>query len=504
MAGGGRGILGVLRDLEAVRGDVLAGSRGEADSVEILRGFFEELGAEVRLHSVDVILWEHEGCDVSGFECTPLPLTRGASASGILVDDLEACGDKILIHPATSFPDNMWSIYNEAVERGARGVIFYDHYPSRRRKIVLTGVKSYGHDVKARPLVPAAHLTLESGVAVLRRLVGKRVDLSYDARARASRGYNVEAILGGRSRGSLVVAAHHDRWFRGYRDDLLGVEVLLETAHMIARGRRPPEHDLGFVSFTAEELGSPGEPAWYWAHGSREYVSRGVGDPEEILAAIVIDTAHREPLRISTTSPDHALDLARGLRPGSLLEGYGHPYTDAASLWPSGIPTITIHNMRDMGHIYHTDLDVPDLSRDLPSRLSASLALWLLGAAPEKIPSKILGEEISSRATQTLGQKILSISGKIPEGYRLSRCANKISMRPLYVGSYSELYTDMTTDPLPAWTALRMAEQGLRRPVRIPGEERILYSGEDPEGEARRLRRELEETLEEILRCARS
>ncbi len=476
--------------------DVLAGSEREGSDAAMIKGIFEDLGLEARYHSVDAALWEHGECYVNGFiRCMPIPPTPGGTVEGMLTTDIDSCGDKVLIASTTSFPDNMWNIYNEALERGAKAVVLYDYYPSRYRKIVVSGIWSYGYNVRSSATIPAVHIRLEDAIPLIRRSLGKRVSITSSARIRMSRGSTVEAIIPGRRRGSIFVSAHHDRWFDSYRDNMIGVQVLLEIARQ-SRRLKTPMHEIRLVSFTAEEFGDPGMPAWYWGYGSRVYFSSI--DTSDIMLGLVIDTAYKTPLRVSHTSPDHAAKILGSFSLDTVIEGYGHPYTDASSLWVHGIPTITLHNLEDLYPIYHTDLDVGGGYSGFPSVLGKEILWKLLDLDPMAVGAEILIRDLEARLPQDISKKIgEKISNR---SYELVRCVNKITMRPLFVGSYREMYRDMITDPFPLWHAYTSSMKGSRDPLLIPGSERIIYKGTGSI-ESSYILNEIRAEAEELLRC---
>lgn len=476
--------------------DALAGSEREGSDAAMIKGIFEDLGLEARYHSIDAALWEHGECHVDGsIRCVPIPPTPGGVVEGVLTMDIDSCSDRVLIASTTSFPDNIWNIYNEALERGARAVIFYDYYPSRYRKIVVSGVWSYGNSVRSSTTIPAVHIRLEDAIPLIRRSLGKRVSITSSSRIRMSRGSTVEAIVPGRSRGSILVSAHHDRWFDSYRDNMIGVQVLLEIARQ-SRRLKTPRHEVRLVSFTAEEFGDPGMPAWYWGYGSRVYSS--AIDAEDILLGIVIDTAYRTPVRISHTSPDHAARIFSNFSLDAVIEGYGHPYTDAPSLWVRGIPTITLHNLEDLYPIYHTDLDVGEGYSGFPSILAREILAKILDLDPVAVGAEILIRDLETRLPQDLSTKIgEKVSNR---SYELVRCVNKITMRPLFVGSYREMYRDMITDPFPLWHAYTSSTKGSRDPLVIPGSEKVIYRGTGSI-ESSYILNEIRAEAEDLLRC---
>jgi Iap family predicted aminopeptidase len=476
--------------------DAIAGSEAELRDVAAVRTRLEELGFDVRLYSVDVVSWFHGKCYVNGIRCVPIPPTVGGDVEGVLTGDIESCGDKILIFSTTSFPDNIWNIYNMALERGAKAVIFYDYYPGRFRKIVVSGVWSYGYNHRSSPEIPAVHIRLEDGVRLIRRMVGKRIQISLAAEIKPSRGISVEGLIGGKKQGSILVAAHHDRWFNSYRDNMISVKTLLEIAFQTSKTGRAL-HDIGLVSFTAEEFGDPNMPAWYWGYGSRIY-TREI-DAGEILLAIVIDTAFRKPIRVSTTSPDHLTALLESVPLDAKLEGYGHPYTDAPSLWMAGIPTITLHNLEDLYPIYHTDLDIEDQQPGFTKILGRELYIGLKNLEPTAVKGERILRDLRERIPYEIFREIERSLNK-NKAYELIRCINKHTMKPIYFGSYRELYRDMQVDPFPYSIAYRASLERAREEIRIPGEELVLYSGEG-EKESGEIYRVLKAAADEILSC---
>ena len=61
----------------------------------------------------------------------------------------------------------------------------------------------------------------------------------------------------------------------------------------------------------------------------------------------------------------------------------------------------------------------------------------------------------------------------------------------------------MTTDPFPYWIAYRASQEGWIEPIRIPGDERIIYRSTGA-GEAREIRRYMEEAVDRIIECVKA
>jgi len=342
--------------------DVVAGSKAELNLVRSLRDRLSDLGFEVKLHPVEIISWEDVNCLVNGsVTCTSQPPQRSQYVSGVL-------GRDVLLTSTTEDPDNMWVIHGKAVREGYRAVIFFDSYPEvRRRRIVLTGELSYSTALKVRDDVLGVHVPLDVGLK-LKELYGRHVDVEVRVRKVLSTGYNLEAIYGEDPK--IVVAAHHDRWLSGFRDDVNGLLILMKLAEEVSRkGGRP----IRLISFTAEEYGDPEEHLLYWAYGSRAYVSRYGEVLKDTLLFVVIDTAFTEPLEVSFIGLDEGLQ--RYVSNVKVIESNaGIAYTDALSALNLAIPTLVFHNIHKIKPVYHSDRDVFDPSvRYFNERVANSL-----------------------------------------------------------------------------------------------------------------------------------
>ncbi|PUA31956.1 MAG: hypothetical protein B7O98_08190 [Zestosphaera tikiterensis] len=330
--------------------DVVAGSKAELNLVRSLRDRLSDLGFDVRLHPVEVVSWEDVNCLINGsIKCTSQPPQRSQYVSGVL-------GRDVLLTPTTEDPDNMWVIHGRAVKEGYEAVIFFDSYPEvRKRRIVLTGELSYSTTSKVRDDVLSVHIPLDVGLK-LKELYGRRVDVEVKVRKVLSTGYNLEATYGEEPK--MVVAAHHDRWLSGFRDDVNGLLILMKLAEEVSKKGGQP---VRLVSFTAEEYGDPEEPLLYWAYGSRAYVSRYGEALENTLLFVVVDTAFTEPLEVSFVGLDEG--LWRYVSNVEVVESNaGIAYTDALSALNLAIPTLVFHNIHKIKPVYHSDRDVYDLS----------------------------------------------------------------------------------------------------------------------------------------------
>ncbi|MEM1982831.1 MAG: M28 family peptidase [Sulfolobales archaeon] len=461
----------LLTELSSVV-DVVSGSAEEVFTLNKLKEFFEDLGIYIRIHPVEVISWKDISCSVNGLPCKCLPPIRSSEIYGMLTDDLSNCGGKVLITSTTDFPDNVWVIYNLAVELGANAVIFYDAFPNRYRRIVVTGVWSYSLNRGDFPPIPAVHLRLEDGIK-LRKLIGTHINLRCVTETKLSTGYNVEAFIGGRKENEVLITAHHDRWLSGFRDNLVGLYTLVKLVHR-ALNHQTPRYTIRLASFTAEEFGNPNLSPWYWSYGSREYARTSKLDDIEFV--VNLDTACKEPVRVNATGPEIGEYFIKYSTMNYLYEGFDHPYTDGLTFSSRGIPTVTLQNLRDIDEIYHTDLDT-FFNVD---EFTESIIKWILNAVNEYEIGKLEFREYYEVLKNSLPNGFEWFLDKISEVSDLDnlriifRGISKELVKPIFLGSYKDLNKDLITLLIPHALVINNLIKGVKTEVRIAGIEEIL------------------------------
>ena len=341
-------------------GEVVAGSVEERRVVEVLRESLEPICDTLELEYVPVTTWSEETCFIEGngfrIRCSAHPPTTSIDTEGptswVSVDDVfrgrvDAAG-KIVIVTNVEDPDDVAEATAILSDLGAIAAVFVDSYEARRRVVVCRcAVPKY---VSSSRAIPAVHVP-KSAAATLNRAAKLRVYV--EAKTRAGFGVNVIGDIHGSREELVYISAHHDHWFWGCIDDLVGVGAVVEIAHRLSRWSM--RKSVRIAVFSAEE-GLPENPTpFYWAVGSRMHVIRNwssVGDRIELV--LNIDVPYRRP-RLAATGLE-ALGIARYL--DSEVDSYEFIY-DTFPFASLGIPTLTIENFENVlsSGIYHSTLD---------------------------------------------------------------------------------------------------------------------------------------------------
>lgn len=200
---------------------------------------------------------------------------------------------------------------------------------------------------------------------------------------------NIEASIGGRGTGSVVIGAHYDSAIGspGANDNASGVAVLLELARRLADHK--PDHALRFVLFVNEE------PPYFRTSkmGSRVWAEEAHKRGEQIVAMLSLETmgyysdapdSQKYPFPMGAFYPDqgHFLGFIANVDSGPLArravgafraaaslpsEGAALPertigvdWSDHASFWKYGWPALMVTDTAPFRYPhYHTRKDVP-------------------------------------------------------------------------------------------------------------------------------------------------
>ncbi|MEM0094175.1 MAG: M28 family peptidase [Thermofilum sp.] len=341
--------------------DAVAGSPEERQIIDHAAAELEGLGLDVGRYSFECMSWREKYTEVSvkshRFSAVAMPYSPSAEIEGELVhvgdaahprdwEGLDLSGKVALVQLYRKLDEATWQ-YIEAVLHGAEAVIFYDRFPSRRRRMVVLFSLDYRFGPGAPPPVPAVAVSFEDGVR-LTKTARRGEKVSVRVEAEVDHAATSQVVFAGDLSGP-VISAHADKWLSGFTDDVLGVGMLLELARELREG-------AGYVLFGAEESGAPAYSPWYWIWGSRSFVKHlaRAGSIGEFGALLNLDTLGGARLRIAASGPDFAEALRElagaEVGPDSVL-------FDSFSFTMAGIPAATFHTFPELWSVYHSDAD---------------------------------------------------------------------------------------------------------------------------------------------------
>ncbi len=377
-------VFSILEELSRI-GEVIAGSKAEKRIIQVIEDYLREAHLDIQLEPINIMYWKPIEAEIIVREKTITPTIQPYSPSmqveGKLVYVGYALRDEELnkIEPYNSVvlvklhenPDYYETQYMNILEKNPLAIIFYDPWPSRKRILVATGSLDYKFK-PGKPLqAPILHIKYEEGLELVK--VSSNNSVKANVRVKTSishnaQGYNVSAIIPGKREEYIILSAHHDHWFTGAVDNLIGVSIILYLAKTLSK--KTHNTSIKIISFTAEESGAPGYTPWYWAYGSRKHVENleRLELLDNVVAVINIDSIARKPLSINATGIEfQALikSIANGLGINYKL-GFDHSYCDSYSFSIKGIPSVTFNTLDEIADIYHTDLDtVHEINKDL-------------------------------------------------------------------------------------------------------------------------------------------
>ena len=486
--------------------DAVAGSREEREYLERAASKLEEFGLGVEKFTFECLTWREKyaavAVDGSRLRAVAMPYSPPGDVEALVVHAGEAAlphewekfdlhGKIALVKFYQKLDEASWQ-YLEAVWRGAEAVVFYDRFPSRRRRMVITYSRDYRFTAGAPPPVPAVAVSFEDGMRLLRAArEGRKVRVLVEAEVEHSSSSTV--VYAGDLSGP-VLSAHADKWLAGFTDDVLGVSLLLLLASEL-------RDSAGYIIFGAEESGAPGYSPWYWLWGSRSFADhlerRGLLDEFGVL--LNLDALGGARLRLSASGPDFMEGLVGVL--GDVEASPDQVIFDSFSFTMKGVPAATFHTFPELWEVYHTDADTPSrvdwegVRRAYEGVLRAARAFikerWGVmkyDALVEGVLSKLERVKFLPEARLVL-ERLAGLKVSDEHAARALRCA---LTRPVFRGRYeTELVEsdvvypyllDVIDDYLCLLDALstgnpRVALRGLRR---VPGAEEILPSVEPP------------------------
>lgn len=350
--------------------ETITGTQQENVVASELKQILRDIGVDdVKLYPVNVMTWIENECRLETSEgsikCHALPYSlsadieapivyAGYAGDKIYVD--ESVDGRIVLIPFPEDPDDAKYVMLKLFMHGAVAIIFFDEAPGRYRRIVVTGVQGFPYEKGLPPLIPVVNIKKEDLLFLRKKLV-RKLRLYVKTRVlHDSTGYNVLATING-GREEVLVTAHHDHWFTGFSDDLLGLDTILKIAQKLVKKR--VKRTVKIVSFTAEESGAPNYAGWYWSWGSRCYVKDRYRSLDEVYAVINIDGVFASRLRISSNPCFYDVLSRISMKYGIPVDNIelDSPYFDSFMFTLNGVPALTIHTLPELRLNYHTNLD---------------------------------------------------------------------------------------------------------------------------------------------------
>jgi Iap family predicted aminopeptidase len=372
----------------------LGGTSANNAGAEYLAERMREMGlSRVRLEPVPLDVWEVKGASVtvdgrtmtcSQFPAVPPTPTEGITAEVVYVEGGAAANyegvdveGKIVL--VDLMMDSWWLNLpaHEATLRGAAAVVFTfspedPSYYSFAPDALGSNDALYGFE-----WVPAVYLARRDGdwlkAELARRPVTATVrnDVEVTLESQGGVGYNVAGELPGEggTDEKVVIAAHHDAYFRAGMDDTSGTTQAMTIAKAMTSIGYRPQRTVVFFLITAEEFGH--SDAYYdFLVGSSYAVTHNHSDWSGEVAGMINLEAQggREGKMRINASPEFRPWIEEILEGDSELATYGadvlgvSSWTDGFPFATAGIPNVTFSaSGADYGGRYHTTYDVQEL-----------------------------------------------------------------------------------------------------------------------------------------------
>ena len=259
----------------------VAGSPAEIAAAKFVASEMKKIGlSNVRLEPVPVDAWDFKGASLtvngpdgsSTFVAASMGGVPGTPPGGVsgeivyvdqgLPENYPADGVQGKLLLVDWDADTSWVnlIANQATLDGAKGVIIgtmdypsYYEWPSSLGSFDATYNDAW---------VPLITISRDDGFAIMDMLANGPVcgtmvsDVKMTLSEQGGTGYNVVGVLPGRDHSrQILILGHHDSWFTGASDDTSSQSAMLAWAKALKKSNFVPNHDIVFVSETAEEYG---------------------------------------------------------------------------------------------------------------------------------------------------------------------------------------------------------------------------------------------------------
>ncbi len=489
-------------------GEVVAGSRSEYSIIELIASYLDELGVSLRLEPVECLTWLEKECEVVLNDGTRVPARAIPPSPNAVVEgrcvyvgtrlreneysNLDVCGKIVVSDWSTHDLDDLKYQYIAAVNAGAIAFVVIEPYlDDGFRRIVVTYSGDYNFTVGEAPPIPIVVIPRVWGLKLVERLRSSsvRMCISTSVEIKHGIGYNLVVDIGGKVENEeVLVCAHHDHWFTGYCDNIVGLATLLWLVKKLIESRYTPKRSIKVVSFTAEEFGRPKFAPWYWIYGSYVYVRRHIDElVSKCIGVLCIDAFMTQPLELYVT-PDYQPLVNKVLSRYSWLRYEVFPpsiYYDSLNLHVVGIGGVTVSSLDTLMKFYHTNYDTEELmsNSDL-AHLLRIVADFINEMSTDYVPSVKSVEEYLRNRLKVLG---LEIELHIPSLYVLKLIYREF-LKPYYYGVYGEdfdkIYCDLVPEVITGSLRSEVREllaefsveklSKLRSRVVVPGSEEVL------------------------------
>jgi Zn-dependent M28 family amino/carboxypeptidase len=351
--------------------DRMAGTDGEREAAEATLEVLDEYARDAHLDEFSLQGWERGSSAIetpAGDErAIALPRSPAGDVSGQFVDlgyglpadfeDTDVEGAIVMV--SSDVPDwfdrfiHRREKYYYAVEAGAAGFIFRNHYEG-----CLPPTGSVGKENEPIGEIPAVGVSKEVGARLHRRFEGETVGIGVEADIYDTTSQNVHAVIGPDTDEELLVTSHVDAHdiAEGAMDNGAGTAMVVELARALADREDELETKVRFITYGAEEVGLVGS--------SYDADNR---DPETIKTVLNFDGVVRARTLSFYTHGFDALDRAAT----EIADTFDHPIHTTpeqgphSDHWPyliKGIPGYHVTTQsEDEGRGWgHTEADTLD------------------------------------------------------------------------------------------------------------------------------------------------
>jgi len=375
-----------------------AGSPSDNAAAQYLAQQMRSIGLKnVSLEPVPVDVWDFRGASVDvagrtltastfgGVKGTPAeglsgPVVYAHDGSAAEFDKLGDVHGKIVV---VDFMSDWWWMNlpgSEAALRGAKGIVL-TYSPDDPAYYGVAGALGSFDATYDLSFVPMVYVSWADGDWLKAQLIADpsltatmKSDVRISMADNGGVGYNVVGELPGSVKNGqrIVVASHHDAYFRAGLDDTSAVAAQLTMAKAMKMSGYKPQRTVTFVSTTAEEYGYTN--AYYeWVIGSWYAITQAHPDwPGKVAGMLNLEGqgARGGDLHMQVEPALKPLLEADIVAYKTLLGREGGsvetPVGSWSDVWPftaAGVPSIYFGTTPDSydATIYHTNYDTADL-----------------------------------------------------------------------------------------------------------------------------------------------